>query len=200
MPQNFPTPRPWAGGGAGSVYTGGGSAATYNPGDYSGGFGGAGSGGASLEGQLGGLLDYIAKRQDYLYRRNKQDSGIRDRNARYDQEQERNRALAERQRSEQQTRNSTPPQAMPQRDLMQNKNMLDSMLTEAPRGTNQQFFNLPAAAALTFGKSPFPNGWDTYAALAGAGKLPGEAYTAAMKQVPSGDAVLGFNQRFGGGR
>jgi hypothetical protein len=29
--------------------------------------------------------------------------------------------------------------------------------------TNPDFFNMPAASALTYGKDIFPNGWDPYA-------------------------------------
>ena len=35
--------------------------------------------------------------------------------------------------------------------------------------TNPDFFNMPAASALTYGKDVFPNGWDQYAKIAAAG-------------------------------
>jgi hypothetical protein len=57
-------------------------------------------------------------------------------------------------------------QDMPLRDLMQTKGVLDQMRTGPQYGTNQQFFNMPAAASLTGMQLP-RSGFDTYAMLAG---------------------------------
>ena len=70
----------------------------------------------------------------------------------------------------------TPQPVSKERQFYMNKADLDRQLNplanySGSQGlqTNPDFFNMPAAYALTYGKDVFPNGWDQYAKIAAAG-------------------------------
>lgn len=89
-----------------------------------------------------------------------------------DQQNARNRAFYT--SGVQGNRFNTPVQSDPFQTNLRDLNYLQSKDPWAGGGfgqvTGRQFFNFPAAAALTYGRDIFPNGFDAYANLAQAGR------------------------------
>jgi hypothetical protein len=166
----------------GSYYSGGGQNADYRA-DLN--FGGGGSGGAGGGGNLNAqmqamsnfdptallnkMLEYGAAQQRYAANRGDWEYG-RAKKAGQDATR-----MASMQMAAPARKPTAPYGGSKMRELLSKKQALDS--TQDPwsgrgygQSVGQQFFNLPAAAALTYGQDIFPNGFDTSAKLmAGAG-------------------------------
>lgn len=82
-------------------------------------------------------------------------------------------------------------QAMPLRDMMQTKLVLDQMTPfNTAGGTNTQFRNMPAASAMTGLNLP-RSGWETYAMLAGAAPPADPSQQARANAMQQSSALLG---------
>ena len=86
------------------------------------------------------------------------------------------------------------------RDLMDTKNTMDAQTNDfygtRMANTNPWFQNLPAAQAVQLGQQ-FPNGWDQYAQIAQAGRLPEKAYETINQAAARRDRQQGGGSSLG---
>jgi len=133
------------------------------PGGYGGYGGGHGGGGGDFD--PAALMDLV-----YGYKQRGADADLARREKTEREERIRARDQANLLRAH------TPQPVSKERQFMMNKAYLDRQMSPLANyagshglQTNPDFFNMPAASALTYGKDVFPNGWDQYAKIAAAG-------------------------------